>query len=690
MPRLLKLAGIILAVLPFIAIQTGRLHAIADCTIFLELNTATASAGGFNPDTDGVHVVYELSDGSDLEIYLYNISTGITTQVTNNSAYDDFPLVEGDYVIWQGGNAQGWAEIWAYKISTGQITNLSNTAVGNESEATISGRYVAWTNGNLSIYDLQTMQLVRTIPLTDYDREPQLDGNYLIWRNYNTSTGFSRIKLHNIVTNTTTELTAGELVYDFMLNGDYAVWNASDGTDAEIYLYRISTQTTSTLTNNVDYDKAPAIHGNTVVWINEIVITPPNDQVWDAYRYQIDTGITTNLTGNTAYEYYIQPGDAYLAWAVKQTSGDDYEVVIYDQADAVVTPLTDNTWAESDLQLVGNILLWKRIESGQVWLVVAECGEAEPTSTANPTEAPTILPTDVPTSTPTEVPTEAPSEAPTAVASLTPTEPPTEFPTEPLTEAPTDAPTEAPTEVATLEATEVSTTIPTAFLTDIPTNNPAETATELPTEAPTAGSTSAATSTPTDLPTIIPTGSATETATEQATGVPASATPTDTEFELLTNGGFETGITGWTVSGGSSDKVRCNGAKIIAHEGDCAFVFKGGPGENSRLTPIITASGVETGDRLQFQLFYRGKGGAVNGTVKLRVKYAGATPTGKLNAALIASDGYVEVLETIEFASAEVSKIKLQISHRSASGKLYVDAVSLLHLPATGATIPLP
>ncbi len=71
----------------------------------------------WEPQIDGDTVVWRGSDGDDFEVFLYDIPTQTTTQLTDNIYLDDyFAKVEGNWVVWQGWDGSDW-EISLYDIS---------------------------------------------------------------------------------------------------------------------------------------------------------------------------------------------------------------------------------------------------------------------------------------------------------------------------------------------------------------------------------------------------------------------------------------------------------------------------------------------------------------------------------------------------------------------------------------------
>jgi hypothetical protein len=287
-----------------------------------------------------------------------------------------------------------------------------------------------------------------------------------------------------------------------------------------------------------------------------------------------------------------------------------------------------------------------------------------PIDYAPPTATPTHTATFTPTDTPTETPTFTPTDTPTA------TDTPTEEPT--ATNTPTDTPTDDPTPTATSTDTPTDDPTPTPTLTDTPTDEP--TSTDTPTNTPTDEPT------PTDTPTAIPTDA--PTATDTPTDIP------DLSIELLTNSDFEAKtddlrpqLAPWVGTGLSRDKIRCNKPERppIAYEGDCAFVFTGGAGELSKLLYRVKNPAFNTGT-----ITFNGQmrvGNAAAGKIKIRVVYNDMTTPGKINIPIKSTAGYQLITGEITLTGADIKVIKVLIVHRSVSGKVRFDALSLQHTP---------
>ncbi len=102
-----------------------------------------------SPRISGNNVVWRGYDGYDYEIYFYN---GTTTQLTDNDYWDESPQISGNNVVWMGyddhGDFTGDNDIYLYNISSGETINLSEPKgkedYVNDSEPQISGDKVVW------------------------------------------------------------------------------------------------------------------------------------------------------------------------------------------------------------------------------------------------------------------------------------------------------------------------------------------------------------------------------------------------------------------------------------------------------------------------------------------------------------------------------------------------------------------
>ncbi|MBK9124768.1 MAG: right-handed parallel beta-helix repeat-containing protein [Chloroflexi bacterium] len=144
---------------------------------------------------------------------------------------------------------------------------------------------------------------------------------------------------------------------------------------------------------------------------------------------------------------------------------------------------------------------------------------------------------------------------------------------------------------------------------------------------------------------------------------------------LLTNGDFEAGATGWTFAGPTSDKV--NGKSPF--DGLKSLRFKGFAGKpNSKVGQTVLAPPVVDGDTLVFSAQIE-SGAAASGKMKFKLK----TDQDRQIKADVKFDksgayGLHEIILPIALLPGEmVTEVSVMFTDKSQSGKVYVDAVSL-------------
>ncbi len=197
-------------------------------------------------------------------------------------------------------------------------------------------------------------------------------------------------------------------------------------------------------------------------------------------------------------------------------------------------------------------------------------------------------------------------------------------------------------------------------------------------------------------PTLTPTPTApsgtsepTPDATSDVTLTPTPPTPTSTsnvDGQVLSDGGFEQQLLGWSVDHPTGDKVQCNTAeKLSAYEGFCAFLFKGKLGENARLAQTVVITGRLAGNALTLSGFVKAKGSNINSKVKVVVHYADSlTPksTIKININK-GTGGFYLPFSTFQpsttLGMTSLPKmVKFTIRNKGEKGKVWFDSLSLM------------
>jgi hypothetical protein len=157
--------------------------------------------------------------------------------------------------------------------------------------------------------------------------------------------------------------------------------------------------------------------------------------------------------------------------------------------------------------------------------------------------------------------------------------------------------------------------------------------------------------------------------------------------ELLDNGSFELHTINdkrpdnWTVKSTTGDKLLCKPGK--AHTGLCAFRLRGGAGEKVQLIQMVDLSGVPftSGDTLILSAFIFGKSPAAKTKLVLSVTYLDGSASQTQVLIVKKKTTYTLVTLPLVLTSGAVAQITVTLKHRSLSGMVWVDHVSLIHTP---------
>jgi beta propeller repeat protein len=228
---------------------------------------------GFPIKTDGNYVVWSMYDNNDYdyEIYMYNLATGTTTQITDDTLVDSSPYVYGDYIAWHTEEGEDDYDINLYQISTGVTDQITSTSEA-EGMAMIYGNNLIWIkvdeiNGNdLYSYDLtsgDTNLLASNLLKFSLFNYPDIYNENLVWAD-------DEIYMYDLATGTTTQITSDSIKNYFASTyGNYVVWTKEIDSSYEIHMYDLATGTTTQITDDTLTDVFPSISDNTLVWLED-------------------------------------------------------------------------------------------------------------------------------------------------------------------------------------------------------------------------------------------------------------------------------------------------------------------------------------------------------------------------------------------------------------------------------------
>ena len=595
------------------------------------------------PHTDGIHVTWE-APGPDNhhDIYLYNIATKATTNISANVAdYNSPAEVNGDYVVWEGN-----AEIFLHNILTGTTVNISDNPQGYYDAATIEGHYVMWngsidshTEPDIYLYDINTSTKVNVSNspgVADYF--PKSYGNYLVWEYYDQNNW--EVFLYDLATgsgkNISNQPDSDE--NSPQIDDRYVVWYGYD----EIYLYDIVTQTQKNISQTeatADYD--PQISGTRVVWRSGNYGS--DDQI---YLYDLTTDTRKNISNNEGNNHGAQIDGTRVVWD---------GIWLYNDESGMVQQLEGNPDSENyNVQISGDTVVWASF--GKIYM--ATCRNGEPPVITDQPASVTIHPDETVTL----------SVAATGDGSLT-------------------------YQWYIGNSGDTSNPIPGATSSSYTTPSLTENASYWVRVNGTFGSadsTTAIISVQQTLPPTEVTPSPTTEVPPTATTVPPTATTAPT-VNLLMNGGFEVdangdklpdGWTGKKTATANPDKIKCDKAdKKFAHSAPCAFMFKGnGDGSTSKLSQKVNDTSAFVHDSQVSLSAWVDRRSAPVGTRFAQVKIAysdGSKDKLKLN--IPVSEGYIQQTDSVllDLTGKTVKSVKVDLRHDSPKGKFFVDDVAL-------------
>ena len=244
-----------------------------------------------------------ISPGGYSTMYVFSLSTSINIQIpaaTPGPYYN--PSADGPWVVYQGGRAGGYDDIWAYDTGSGatkRITNNSDPGDGN-------------------------------------DWNPRIDNGRIVWEkraaNSNSETGIYLYDLNAPSTKPLTLLLAGADYRSPDIWGDYVVCvkDAATGNGSEIILYNLKTDTVQIIASGAKNNEHPRIDSGHVVWSSGD-IPEANWYAWSTYQiklYDISTGVTTDLTDNAAGNSSPSISGDIIAWEQRDPSS----IIYYDSA----------------------------------------------------------------------------------------------------------------------------------------------------------------------------------------------------------------------------------------------------------------------------------------------------------------------------------------------------------------------
>jgi beta propeller repeat protein len=297
----------------------------------------------------------------------FAVGSGTPTQITSHVSSQILPSISGDRVVWLDSRLGNFWDIYSYDIAQEQESPLV-TGLGQLEQVGISGNHVVFVRlGGFAHYTVFAHDLSTgaTTPISNdlaFRLHTDISGDRVVWQELvkNGTVDEWQIMVHELTTGQTTRVTALGLNRFFpAIGGEWVVWTDLRDGWWNIFAYNLTTNSTSTKQNlNVE--------GGRVVW-EDISGRDKNVLMAD-----IATGTVTNIA--TGPEWQANPnifGD-YVVYAEAPSNGGGHDIRLFDLAEGVDAPITDDDGGHFWPAVDGNRIVWVSASTGNADIFMFE------------------------------------------------------------------------------------------------------------------------------------------------------------------------------------------------------------------------------------------------------------------------------------------------------------------------------
>ena len=293
-------------------------------------------------------------------IHLYNLTSGIEIQVTDNTSYVKDPAIDDNLISYTDCGSDpscGSSTIYLYNIGTGARIPLS-TGSDAQDYSSISGNRIVWQDtpsvGINQIYLNGTTPILAAAidPSGNNQANPAIYTDILAYADCGSDPlcgSNSVIYIYNITSSARSQISPGSVwVANPALYGDQIVWQEANtyGTPSQIFLNGTLPSAAYSLTPNeplVDH-QYPAIAGRWVVWYqtNQTHTTNSDIFVNDTSSHQkIPIALDRNGIEQVSIAYSSTLSLYRIVWDEQDTSG--YNIYLYTSGPTQTCPVASFT-----------------------------------------------------------------------------------------------------------------------------------------------------------------------------------------------------------------------------------------------------------------------------------------------------------------------------------------------------------
>ena len=205
-------------------------------------------AYGIFPRVSSSGIMY--SDILNDQLYFYNWDSiiGLGDSDVEYTQHAHNQQIGGTGLVWRR-HVNGYHEVFLYSISTGTVTKITNKEANPASRSrsykpSIRGRHIAWINREEELYFLRLYDgnQVSTITSAGLISEPYFGDGFLVWAMTDSDKIFSGTEtfVYDLKSKEITQITNdNQPDYYPIASGTYIAWQKYDGNDWEIYLAEI-------------------------------------------------------------------------------------------------------------------------------------------------------------------------------------------------------------------------------------------------------------------------------------------------------------------------------------------------------------------------------------------------------------------------------------------------------------------